>query len=55
MRLIVYADKPETIDALLESIWRVIADKQRQLLQNVGENCASQLKFIRVKRGDSLP
>lgn len=47
--LFVYADKPETIDALEENIRRIIADIQ------VVENWASWLEFVRTSHGGHLP
>lgn len=55
VKSLVYADKPETIDALEENIRRVIADIRPQLLQKVVENWASRLEFIRASRGGHLP
>ena len=52
---LVYADKPETIDALEENIRRVIADVRPQMLQKVVEKWASRLEFIRASRGGHLP
>lgn len=55
VKSLVYADKPETIDALEENIRRVIADIRPQMLQKVVENWASRLEFIRASRGGHLP
>ncbi|GFU57637.1 uncharacterized protein TNCV_3637931 [Trichonephila clavipes] len=43
---LVYADKPQTLDHLEDSIHRVIADIRPQMLENVIENWTSRLYYI---------
>jgi len=55
VKSLVYADTPETIDAIEENIRRVIADIRSQLLQKVVENWASRLEFMRASCSGILP
>ncbi|GFU88557.1 putative DD41D transposase [Trichonephila clavipes] len=52
---LVYADKPQTLDHLEESIHRVIADIRPQMLEKGIENCTSRLDYIRASRGSPMP
>ncbi|GFS78024.1 putative LOC100569746 [Trichonephila clavipes] len=51
----VYADKPQTLDHLKDSIRRVIADIRPQMLEKVIENWTSRLDYIRASRGSHMP
>ncbi|GFW40893.1 transposable element Tc3 transposase [Trichonephila clavipes] len=51
----VYADKPQTLDALEDNIRRVIADIRPQMLEKVIENWTSRLDYIRASRGSPMP
>ncbi|GFW25251.1 transposable element Tc3 transposase [Trichonephila clavipes] len=55
VRLLVYADKPQTLDHLEDNIRRVIADIRLQMLEKVIENWTSRLDYIRVSRGSPMP
>ncbi|GFX07956.1 hypothetical protein TNCV_4162251 [Trichonephila clavipes] len=52
---LVYADKPQTLDHLEDSIRRVIADIRPQMLEKVIENWTSRLDYIRASRGSPMP
>ncbi|GFU87321.1 uncharacterized protein TNCV_2716071 [Trichonephila clavipes] len=52
---LVYADKPQTLDHLEDSIRRVIADLRPQMLEKVIENLTSSLDYIRASRGIPMP
>ncbi|GFX17463.1 down syndrome cell adhesion molecule-like protein Dscam2 [Trichonephila clavipes] len=49
--LLVYADKPQTLDHLEDNIRRVIADKLPHMLEKVIKNWTSRLDYIRASRG----
>ncbi|GFT48649.1 hypothetical protein TNCV_2326501 [Trichonephila clavipes] len=51
VKSLVYADKPQTLDHLEDNIRRVIADIRPQMLENVIENWASRLDYIRASCG----
>ncbi|GFX13217.1 hypothetical protein TNCV_2989811 [Trichonephila clavipes] len=53
--VIVYADKPQTLDHLEDNIRRVIADIRPQMLEKVIENWTSRLDYIRASRGSPMP
>ncbi|GFX96633.1 transposable element Tc3 transposase [Trichonephila clavipes] len=55
VKLLVYADKPQTLDHLEDSIRRVIADIRPQMLEKVIENWTSRLDYIRASRGSPMP
>ncbi|GFX94146.1 uncharacterized protein TNCV_4291912 [Trichonephila clavipes] len=55
VKLLVYADKPQTLDHLEDNIRRVIADIRPQMLQKVIENWTSRLDYIRASRGSPMP
>ncbi|GFV71501.1 hypothetical protein TNCV_4562531 [Trichonephila clavipes] len=48
VKLLVYADKPQTLDHLEDNIRRVIADIRPQMLKKVIENWTSRLDYIRA-------
>ncbi|GFW49759.1 uncharacterized protein TNCV_358621 [Trichonephila clavipes] len=50
----VYADKPQTLDHLVDNIRRV-ADIRPQMLEKVIENWTSRLDYIRAGRGSPIP
>ncbi|GFT73421.1 uncharacterized protein TNCV_150251 [Trichonephila clavipes] len=50
VKLLVYADKPQTLDHLEDNIRRVIADIRPQMLEKVIENWTSRLDYIRASR-----
>ncbi|GFX38101.1 transposable element Tcb2 transposase [Trichonephila clavipes] len=52
---LVYADKPQTLDHLEDTIRRVIADIRPQMLEKVIENWTSRLDYIRASRGSHMP
>ncbi|GFW97518.1 uncharacterized protein TNCV_4991931 [Trichonephila clavipes] len=52
---LVYADKPQTLDHLEDSIRHVIADIRPQMLEKVIENWTSRLDYIRASRGSPMP
>ena len=54
MKLLVYADKPETTDHLEDNIRRVIVDIPPQMLEKVIENWTSRLKYVRASRGGHM-
>ncbi|GFU77886.1 uncharacterized protein TNCV_1138941 [Trichonephila clavipes] len=51
VKLLVYADKPQTLDHLEDNIRRVIADIRPQKLEKVIENWTSRLDYIQASRG----
>ncbi|GFU34385.1 DUF4817 domain-containing protein [Trichonephila clavipes] len=53
--LLVYADKPQTLDHLEDNIRRVIADIRPQMLEKVIENSTSSLDYIPASRGSYMP
>ncbi|GFV72728.1 uncharacterized protein TNCV_1951971 [Trichonephila clavipes] len=55
VKSLVYADKPQTLDPLEDSIRRVIADIRPQMLEKVIENWTSRLDYIRASRGSHMP
>ncbi|GFX19108.1 core histone macro-H2A.1 [Trichonephila clavipes] len=55
VKSLVYADKPQTLDHLEDSIRRVIADIRPQMLEKVIENWTSRLDYIRASRGSYMP
>ncbi|GFU69830.1 transposable element Tc3 transposase [Trichonephila clavipes] len=55
VKLLVYADKPQTLDHLEDNIRRVIADIRPQMLEKVIENWTSRLDYIRASRGSPMP
>ncbi|GFX28339.1 transposase [Trichonephila clavipes] len=55
VKSLVYADKPQTLDHLEDSIRRVIADIRPQMLEKVIENWTSKLDYIRASRGSHMP
>ncbi|GFT96048.1 putative transposable element [Trichonephila clavipes] len=55
VKSLVYADKPQTLDHLEDSIRRVIADIRPQMLEKVIENWTSTLDYIRASRGSPMP
>ncbi|GFS63365.1 putative transposable element [Trichonephila clavipes] len=55
VKLLVYSDKPQTLDHLEDNIRRVIADIRPQMLEKVIENWTSRLDYIRDSRGSHMP
>ncbi|GFV22011.1 uncharacterized protein TNCV_4526961 [Trichonephila clavipes] len=55
VKLLVYTDKPQTLDRLEDNIRRVIADIRPQMLEKVIENWTSRLDYIRASRGSPMP
>ncbi|GFU34650.1 ig-like domain-containing protein [Trichonephila clavipes] len=55
VKSLVYADKPQTLDHLEDSICRVIADIRPQMLEKVIENWTSRFDYIRASRGSHVP
>ncbi|GFX18774.1 uncharacterized protein TNCV_3019311 [Trichonephila clavipes] len=55
VKLLVYADKPQTLDHLEDNIRRVIADIWPQILEKVIENWTSRLDYIQASRGSPMP
>ncbi|GFW00802.1 putative transposable element [Trichonephila clavipes] len=55
VKLLVYADKPQTLDHLEDNIRRVIGDIWPQMLEKVIENWTSRLDYIRASRGSPMP
>ncbi|GFT25487.1 DUF4817 domain-containing protein [Trichonephila clavipes] len=55
VKSLVYADKPQTLDHLEDSIRRVIVDIRPQMLEKVIENWTSRLDYIRAGRGNPTP
>ncbi|GFW68439.1 DUF4817 domain-containing protein [Trichonephila clavipes] len=54
VKLLVYADKPQTLDHLEDNIRRVIADIRPQMLEKVIENWTSRLDYIRASHGSPM-
>ncbi|GFT23543.1 uncharacterized protein TNCV_3510481 [Trichonephila clavipes] len=55
VKLLVYADMPQTLDHLEDNIRRVIADIRPQMLEKVIENWTSRLDYIRASHGSPMP
>ncbi|GFW02115.1 uncharacterized protein TNCV_4854551 [Trichonephila clavipes] len=55
VKSLVYADKPQTLDHLEDTIRRVIADIRPQMLEKFIENWTSRLDYIRASRGSHMP
>ncbi|GFS81773.1 putative transposable element [Trichonephila clavipes] len=55
VKSLVYTDKPQTHDHLIDNIRRVIADIRPQMLEKVIENWTSRLDYIRASRGSPMP
>ncbi|GFV63294.1 uncharacterized protein TNCV_1373911 [Trichonephila clavipes] len=55
VKSLVYADKPQTLDHLEDTIHRVISDIRPQMLEKVIENWTSRLDYIRASRGRPMP
>ncbi|GFU61724.1 transposable element Tc3 transposase [Trichonephila clavipes] len=55
VKSLVYADKPQTLDHLEDSIRRVITDIRPQMLEKVIENWTSRLDYVRTSRGSHMP
>ncbi|GFU18908.1 uncharacterized protein TNCV_1086301 [Trichonephila clavipes] len=55
VKSLVYADKPQSLDHLEDSIRRVIADIRPQMLEKVIENWTSRLDYIRARCGSPMP
>ncbi|GFY08932.1 uncharacterized protein TNCV_4661241 [Trichonephila clavipes] len=55
VKSLVYANKPQTLDHLEDSIRRVIADIQPQMVEKVIENWTSRLYYIQASRGSPMP
>ncbi|GFX18386.1 uncharacterized protein TNCV_4306871 [Trichonephila clavipes] len=55
VKSLVYADKPQTLDHLEDTIRHVIADIRPQILEKVIENWTSGLDYIRASRGSPMP
>ncbi|GFT06162.1 transposable element Tc3 transposase [Trichonephila clavipes] len=55
VKLLVYADRPQTLDHLEDNSRRVIADIRPQMLQKVIENWTYRLDYIRASRGSRMP
>ncbi|GFU77963.1 transposable element Tc3 transposase [Trichonephila clavipes] len=55
VKLLVYADKPQTLDHLEDNLHRVIADIRPQMLEKVIENWTSRLDYIRASRDSHMP
>ncbi|GFX24579.1 putative transposable element [Trichonephila clavipes] len=55
VKSLVYADKPQTLDHLEDTIRRVIADIRPHMLEKVIENWTSRLNYIRASRGSPMP
>ncbi|GFY12214.1 uncharacterized protein TNCV_4935031 [Trichonephila clavipes] len=53
VKSLVYADKPQTLDHLVDSIRRVIADIRPQMLEKVIVNWTSRLDYIRASHGSN--
>ncbi|GFV24290.1 transposable element Tc3 transposase [Trichonephila clavipes] len=54
VKLLVYANKPQTLGHLEDNIRRVIADIRPQMLEKVIKNWTSRLDYIRVSRGSHM-
>ncbi|GFW66383.1 uncharacterized protein TNCV_3433451 [Trichonephila clavipes] len=55
VKLLVYADKPQTLDRLEDNIRRVIAYIRPQRLEKVIHYWTSRLDYIRASRGSPMP
>ncbi|GFS93308.1 uncharacterized protein TNCV_2697671 [Trichonephila clavipes] len=55
VKSLVYGDKPQKLDHLVDNICRVIADIRPQMLEKVIENWTSRLDYIRASRGSPMP
>ncbi|GFX84889.1 putative LOC100569746 [Trichonephila clavipes] len=55
VKSLVYANKPQTLDHLVDNVRRVIADIRPQMLEKVIENWTSRLDYIRASRGSHMP
>ncbi|GFS73560.1 uncharacterized protein TNCV_3742541 [Trichonephila clavipes] len=55
LKLLVYADKPQTLNHLKDNIRRVIADIRPQMLGKVIENWTSRLDYIQASHGSHMP
>ncbi|GFW28940.1 putative transposable element [Trichonephila clavipes] len=55
VKSLAYADKPQTLDHLEDTIRSVIADIRPQMLEKVIENWTSRLDYIRASRGSPMP
>ncbi|GFW14805.1 DUF4817 domain-containing protein [Trichonephila clavipes] len=55
VKSLVYADKPQTLDHLVDNIRRVIANIRPQIVEKVIENWTSRLDYIRARRGSPMP
>ncbi|GFX92755.1 dimer_Tnp_hAT domain-containing protein [Trichonephila clavipes] len=53
--LLVYADKPQTLDHLEDNTRHVIADIRPQMLEKAIENWTSRLESIRASRSSPMP
>ncbi|GFU91243.1 putative LOC100569746 [Trichonephila clavipes] len=54
VKSLVYANKPQTLDHLEDTIHRVIADIRPQMLGKVIDNWTSRLYYIRANRGSPI-
>ncbi|GFX83956.1 uncharacterized protein TNCV_4286761 [Trichonephila clavipes] len=52
---LIYADKPQTLDHLVDNIRRFTADIRPQMLEKVIKNWTSRLDYIRVSLGSHMP
>ncbi|GFW28941.1 uncharacterized protein TNCV_202641 [Trichonephila clavipes] len=55
VKSLAYADKPQTLDHLEDTIRSVIADIRPQMLEKVIENWTSRLDYIRASHGSPMP
>ncbi|GFU09698.1 DUF4817 domain-containing protein [Trichonephila clavipes] len=55
LKSLIYADKPQTLDHLVDNIHRVIADIRPQMLEKVIENWTSRMDYIRASHGSPMP
>ncbi|GFS79505.1 putative transposable element [Trichonephila clavipes] len=55
VKILVNADKAQTLDHLEDNIRRVFADIRPQMLEKVIENWTSRLDYIRASRGSHMP
>ncbi|GFT46582.1 uncharacterized protein TNCV_3184381 [Trichonephila clavipes] len=55
VNVLVFADRPQTLDHLEDNIHRVIADIRPQMLEKFIENWTSRLEYIRASRGSHMP
>ena len=49
-----YADKPETIDALMDNIREAIGEIQLHRIDNVFKNCTDRVGYCMANRGSHL-